>query len=47
MNCWGPVQSQADGISYCPRENDDEFDCDACRAAEQDWADRENDREAA
>lgn len=48
MNCWGPVLDEADGCWYCRmRPDDDEFDCEACRAAEQEWADRANDLEAA
>ena len=47
MSCWGPVLSQVDGIRYCPRTGDDECDCEACQAEEQDWADRQNDSEAA
>ena len=42
--CQGPVLCQSDGCWYCPRRPYDEtFDCDACRAEEQDAADRAND----
>lgn len=48
MSCVGPVLGQVDGCWYCRRRpDDDEFDCEACRAEEQDAADRQNDLEAA
>lgn len=45
MTCHGPILSQVDGVRHCPRTADDEFDCEACQAEEQDWADRINDME--